>query len=142
MLRADDYVKSMLVQFAWRQGKEYGGHKASCMILSVLANRQRNGWGTWLEVLQNVDRYAAAPLIYEGQPELWDPNFTRLLQEVDLIYSGAENYAVGYRNRTEKESALYWADTRRMESEFFKKKIYGNPEHARIGEMNTLALFR
>ena len=72
------------------------------MILSVLANRQRNGWGTWLEVLQNVDRYAAAPLIYEGQPEPWDPNFTRLLQEVDLIYSGAENYAVGYRNRTGK----------------------------------------
>lgn len=142
MLRQDDFVKSQLLMFAWRQGKEYGGHMAACMIMSVLANRQRCGWGTWMDIINGVDRYAAHPYITEGTPELWDPNFTRLLQEVDLIYSGAMNYAIGAKNRTEKESALYWADTRRMGSEFFQNKIVGNPEHARIVEMNTLALFR
>ena len=143
MLRQDDLCKSLLVIFAWRQGLEYGnGHIPACMIMSVLANRVRAGWGTWLEVLDSVDRYAAAPLVYEGTPDLREPGFTRLLHEVDLIYAGSKNDALAFVNRTQQEPAMYWADTRRIETEFFKKKIQGNPEHRIIINQNTLALYR
>jgi len=143
MLRQDDFVKSQLVLFAWRQGKEYGNHHApACAIMSVLANRVRAGWGTWLEVLDSVDRYAATTLVYEGTPDLREPGFTRLLHEVDLIFSGSKNDAMAFVNRTQQEPALYWADTRRIDTEFFKKKIQGNPEHRIIMNQNTLALYR
>ena len=110
--------------------------------MSVLANRVRAGWGTWLEVLESVDRYAAAPLVYEGMPDLRDPGFTRLLHEVDLIFAGSKNDALAFVNRTQQEPAMYWADTRRIETEFFKKKIQGNPEHRIIMNQNTLSFYR
>lgn len=142
MLRQDDFIKSQLVLFGWRQGKEYGGHHVPNMIMSVLANRVKAGWGTWLEVLDHVDRYAAAPLVYEGTPQLYDPIFTRLLNDVDLIYAGSQNDAVCFVDRTHKEPAMYWADLRHIETEFFKKKIQGNPDHRIIMNQNTFSLYR
>lgn len=142
MLRQDDFIKSQIVLFAWRNGNEYGGHVVPCMIMSVLANRVKAGWGTWLEVLDAVDRYAACPLVYEGTPQLYDPNFTRLLHEVDLIHAGSKNDAMAFYNRTQQEPAMYWADTRRIETPFFKAKIQGNPDHRIVMNQNTFSLYR
>jgi hypothetical protein len=142
LLRQDDYLKALLVQFCWRQGKEYGTSSTpATMIMSVLANRVRAGWGTWQEVLDNVDRYAAAPLVYEGTPEMWKPDFTDLLHKVDLIHAGSLNTAMAFVNRTQQEPCMYWADTRRIETEFFKKKIQGNPEHRLMMNQNTLVFY-
>lgn len=143
MLRQDDYIKAHLVLFAWRQGKEYGtSHIPACMIMSVLSNRVKAGWGTWQEVLDNVQKYAAEPLVSEGSPNLWDPCFTRILHEVDLIYAGSANHAMAFVNRTQQEPAMYWADTRRIQSEFFKKKIQDNSDHRIIINQNTLSFYR
>lgn len=142
MLRQDDYIKAQLVEFSWRQGKEYGSSATpACMIMSVLANRVQAGWGTWMEVLDNVDRYAAAPLVYEGTPELWKPDFTKLLHEVDVIFAGSANHARPFVNRTQQVPCMYWADTRRIETEFFKRKIQGNPDHRIALNQNTLSFY-
>ena len=140
-------MKGQVVLFAWRQGIEYGkSPKAACMIMSVLANRVKNGWGTWMDVLETAPKYAAHPYVTEGTPDLWDEGFTQLLHEVDTIYAGSQNYALSAPPKNlgyvlPPVPALYWADTRRITTQFFQQKIQFNPEHPRIGDMNTLTLY-
>ena len=133
MLRQDDYQKSMLVLIGWRWGREYGGHLAPCMIMSVLGNRVRAGWGNWLEVLDRIYAFSAQLEMPLGTPEIWEPGFVRLLHEVEPIWDGSKDHSNG---------ALYWCDTRRIEREWFKDKILNSPEqHPRIANMGTLTLF-
>jgi hypothetical protein len=146
MLRQDDWIKAHVVTFAWRQGQEYGGWKSAAMIMSVLANRVKAGWGSWVEVLGSADKYAAHPYIDKGMPDLWDESFTNLLHEVDTIYAGTQNYAMSMPPKNlgytiQPQGALYWADTRRITTPFFKAKIQYNPEHPIVGSMNTLTLY-
>lgn len=133
MLRQDDYVKSHLVLAMWRWGREYGGHLAACMVGSCLHNRVRNGWGTWLEVLDRIPVFAAQVDMPTGTPEPWSPEFVRLLHEVSSIYDGSVDYVKG---------GLFWADTRRIETTFFKEKILGSDAHPRCCDMNTLMFFK
>lgn len=134
MLRQDDYQKSCLVATGWRYGLEYGGHLAACMVMSCLMNRVRLGWGTVLEVLDRIPNFAASEEMPTGTPSIWEPEFVRLLHEVEAIFDGTQDYAKG---------ALYWGDTRRMTTPFFKEKILGQRElHPRIVEMNTFCCFR
>jgi hypothetical protein len=133
-LRMDDFIKAQLVLFAWREGRGWGGYLASCMILSTIVNRQRAGWGSWLSLLDGAPSKAGSLVPATGSPDLWEPNFVKLLHEVSALYEGAKDYASG---------ALYYCDSARIDNEWFKVKILGNPqEHPRIGEMGTLMLFR
>jgi hypothetical protein len=134
MLRQDDFTKSQLVLTGWRWGKEYGGHLASCMIMSCISNRVRLGWGTWLEVIDRIPLFAATTEMPTGTPSIWEPGFVRLLHEVDAIYDGSQDFSKG---------AVYWCDTRNVDTAFFKEKILSQQsDHARIVEMNTLCCFR
>lgn len=134
MLRQDDYQKTKLVEVGWRWGREYGGHLAACMVMSVLANRVQAGWGTWLEVIDRIPNFSAQEDQPTGTPTLWEPSFVRLLHEVEAIFDGSQDYSKG---------ALYWCDTRRITTPFFKDKIVADPSiHPRVCEMNTLACFR
>lgn len=134
MLRQDDYQKSQLVLTMWRHGKEYGGHLAACMIGSCIMNRVRLGWGNLLEVLDRIPNFAASTEMPTGTPQIWEPQFIKLLHEVDGIYEGTQDSSKG---------ALYWADSRNITTPFFKEKILAEPAaHPRIVEMNTLMLFR
>jgi hypothetical protein len=134
MLRPDDFLKGQLVLQGWRYGQEYGGHLGPCLIMSCLANRQRLGWGSWLDIIDNIPKYSAELIQPIGTPSVWEPNFTRLLQEVDAIYDGTKDYAKG---------GVYWADSRRITNHWFVDKIIGNPDqHPRIGDMNTLFIYK
>ena len=134
MLRQDDYQKAQLVTVGWRHGREYGGHLAACLIMSCLGNRVRLGWGSWLEVIDRIPAFAAEFVMPTGTPSIWEPNFVRLLHEVESVYDGTSDYSKG---------AVYWCDLRRIETPFFRDKIIGQPlEHPRIIDMNTLTLFR
>jgi hypothetical protein len=104
------------------------------MIGSCIANRVRLGWGTWLEVLDRIPNFAAITEMPTGTPQIWSPEFIRLLHEVESIYDGTADHAKG---------AVYWADTRYIETAFFREKILGQPDnHPRVVDMNTLILFR
>lgn len=144
MLRQDDFCKTRLVMAGWQHGNMYGGHMASCMIMSVLANRFRSGWGSWSEIIDNIPKYAAIlDMPVTGTFPIWEPSFVRLLHEVEGIYDGSQNYALSKDNVGVKHQALYWADLRHIETEFFRERIISQPEiHPRIGDMNSLTLFK
>jgi len=142
MLRQDDWHKAKLVTVGWQHGKEYGGHLASCMVMSVIANRVRRGWGNWSQVIDRIPTFAAVKDMPTGTPEIWEPEFIRLLHEVDAIYDGTKNYAQSKRLDGTLVDAMYWADLRHIETDFFKEKIMGqNIMHPRVVDMNTLVLF-
>ena len=135
MLRQDDFNKSQLVLTGWRYGREYGGHLPSLMIMGCLANRVRLGWGSWLEVIDRIPNFAAEDAVPTGTPSIWEPNFVRLLHEVDHVYDGS--------GQDLSKGALYWADLRRVERPWFKDNILGKADtHPRIVDCNSLVLFR
>lgn len=135
MLRQDDFQKAQLVLAAWKHGREYGGHLASCMIMSCLANRQRVGWGNWLDIVDSIPKYSATIEQPFGTPSIWDMAFVKLLHEVEAIYDGSQDYAKG---------ALYWADTAKpINNPWFQEKILGDSNsHPKVVDMNSLMLFR
>lgn len=135
MLRQDDYQKSKLVETGWLYGREYGGHLASCMVMSCLMNRVKRGWnGNVLEAIERIPNFSAtlqAPQY--TMPNMWEPGFIKLLHEVEGIYGGTQDFVKG---------AVYWCDTRYIDTPFFHNKILGNPDHPRVVEMNSLAFFK
>jgi hypothetical protein len=134
MLRQDDYLRSQLVTIGYQWGLPYGGHLAACMIMSVIAGRVRNGWGTWLECIDRIPTFSAQVEMPTGIPTIWDPAFVRLLVEVDAIFDSSMDHSKG---------ALYWADLTKVDNPWFIEKIIGDPEnHPRIGNMNSLTLFK
>lgn len=102
--------------------------------MGCIANRVRAGWGTWLEVLDRIPAFASTTNIPTGTPPIWEPQFIRLLHEVESIYDFTQDYSKG---------ALYWCDTCDVNTTFFKEKILAEPGiHPRVVDMNTLAAFR
>jgi len=118
----------------WQHGNTFGGHLASCMIGSCIANRFRLGWGTWSECIDNIPKYSATFEQPGGSPAIWEPQFVKLLHEVEGIFDGTQDYSKG---------GLYWADTTKIETPFFKEKILADKErHPSIGSMNSLMIFK
>jgi hypothetical protein len=135
LLRQDDFQKAQLALAGWRHGRDFGGHLAPCLIMSCLANRQRLGWGNWLEVIEGMPKYSATVEQPVGFPQVWEPNFVRLLHEVESIYDGSKDYANG---------AVYWFDSSKpVDNTWFQEKILNDKEaHPKVGDMNSLMLFR
>jgi hypothetical protein len=112
------------------------------MIGSIIANRVRKGWGNWLEVIDRIPRFAAIKEMPVVMPEVWSPLFVKFLHEVDAIYDGSKNYASFKTQDGTPVDALYWCDSRFIETDYFRDKIIGQPDiHKRIGDMNTLLLY-
>ena len=133
MLRQDDFQKAQLVLTGWRHGREYGGHLASCIIMSCLANRQRAGWGNWLDVIDRIPERSATIEQPTGTPLIWEPGFTRLLHEVEAIYDGSQDYAKG---------AVYWFDSAKpVTNPWFQTHIL-DEHRIKLGDMNSLMFFR
>ena len=126
----------------WRYAQVYGGLIPGQMVMSAIANRQRAGWGSWLEVIENVPLYMAEselpPLKF---PSVWEPTFTKLLQCVDAAYD------MSLTDST--KGATYWCDLNRIERSWFKTKIVDalQPEtglraHPIVANQNSIAFFK
>jgi antibiotic biosynthesis monooxygenase (ABM) superfamily enzyme len=135
VLRQDDFVKGQLVLLGWRYGHQFGGHLGSCVIMSCLANRQKLGWGSWIDVISNVDKYSATLEQPKDWPSIWEPQFVRLLHECESIHDGSQDYAKG---------AVYWFDSAKpVDNPWFKEKILDHLEvHPKVGDMNSLIFLR
>jgi hypothetical protein len=59
VLKQEDFIRAGLVTMGWRFGQSYGGHLAGQMVMHVLCNRVRNGWGSYLQVLEKVPVFMA-----------------------------------------------------------------------------------
>ena len=147
ILRQDDYIKAKLIEMGWRFGQSYsGGHMAGQLVMQTIANRVRAGWGTWLQVIDNIPNYMAEnelpPLVH---PHVQEPAFIKLLQAVDGIFDG--NVPDGTLSSLEramgKKGAIYWGDLARIERAWFLDKIVRAPEnHDRIANINGLTFWR
>lgn len=141
MLKQDQYIQGRLVEMGWRFGKAYGGHMAGQLVMCTLANRVRKGWGSWLQVIDNVPKFMAEnelpPLEH---PSLWEPGFVKMLHAVDGIYDGS---VVDL-----SKGATYWADLAHVERPWFKTAIIdskdpltGLPRYMRVVDMNSLSFW-
>lgn len=92
------------------------------MVAHCIANRFRAGWGEWLFVIDRIPVFSARGVNdqHGGQPDLSDPNFVKLLQEIDGIYDGSREDMT--------RGSLYWADLGEIQREWFQREIVGNPQ--------------
>jgi hypothetical protein len=128
------YIKSQLVECGHKYGSHYGGKEACLLILHVLKNRQKAGWGTYLHILDTVEKWHAAPPKKTTQPDLWDRNFLSLLNEIDGICDDTR--------KDPTNGALYWGDLTDIQSDFFLEHVCRNPEKHRCADMNSLTFFK
>lgn len=134
MNRSEEYIKAQLVECAWKFGSHYGGAEACLLILHTLKNRQKAGFGSYLQILDSVDKFQAAPPKTTSHPSIWDRNFLRLLNEIDSICDDTRKDA--------SNGALYWGDLTDVQSQWFLEKVCRNPERQRCAEMSSLAFFK
>jgi hypothetical protein len=147
MLKQDDYVKGKLVEMGWRFCRSYvgAGHIAGEMIMQTLSNRVRNGWGSWLQVIDRVPVFMAEnelpPLEH---PSIWEPTFIKLLQTVDGVFDGSIP--------DKSKGAQYWGDLSKIERSWFLEKIVQAtkldqnqclvPAHNRVANTNGLCFWQ
>ena len=103
--------------------------------MSCLATRQKVGWGSWMEIIDAIPSRSATIEQPTGVPSIWEPNFVRLLHEVESISDGSKDYGNG---------ALYWFDSAKpVTNPWFAEKILGDKvAHPVVGNMNSLMLLR
>ena|SRR5271156_1064280 len=146
MLKIEEIQKTKLVEIGWSFGQSYGGgHLAGQMIMHVIANRVRCGWGSWLDVIAKVPFFMAENVLPVLEfPSVWNGSFVKLLHVVDGVFDGSVPDI--------SKGALYWADMNRIERPFFKSKIVdpikedgpqaGMRQHPVVANMNSLAFFK
>lgn len=142
MLKFEDVQQSKLVEVGWNFGQSYGGgYIAGQMIMSVIANRVRCGWGPWLDVIQRVPSFMAENEVPKFEfPNVWEGNFVKLLHVVGGVFDGS--------TPDMSKGALYWADMNRIERPWFKEKVIdpvkedGLRVHPHCADMNSLWFFR
>jgi len=140
MVRQDDFVKSLLILECWRQGKDFGNHQIPLMIMGCLANRQRLGWGSFLDILKGIPKFAAT-LIQPNRdqvPDIWEPNFIKLLQGIDGVYDGSvPDPALG---------GIYWADLSKgkkgITNPWFQEKVIDSASHLACANQGPFTIFR
>ena len=146
-LKQDDYIKGKIVELGWRFCQSYigAGHVAGEMIMHTLANRYRNGWGNWLQIIDRVPSFMAEnelpPLVH---PSLWDATFVKLLQTVDGVFDGSVP--------DKAKGALYWGDLSKIERPWFLERIVQAmkldqngcpiPAHSRVANTNGLCFWQ
>jgi hypothetical protein len=143
MLKQDDYIKAKLVETAWKYTQFYGGggHLMGQIIMWCIANRVRAGWGSWLQMLDGIEQFAAENAVPPlKHPSVWDASFVKMLHVVDGIYDGSMPDAA--------KGGLYWADLSKIERSWFLEKIVqakdddGIPRHHRVVDMNSFSVWR
>jgi hypothetical protein len=104
------------------------------MIMDTIMNRVRAGWGSVPEVIHKFYETAANPTPEYEVPQIWSPEFVRLLHEVEASFDGSKDTSKG---------ALHFCDTAAPISEWFKTHILDEREkHPCIGDMNSFRLYR
>jgi len=122
IVRVDDFVASVLALTAWRYTKEYGGYMVGFMVMSVLCNREKAGWGSLMECIEKIPEFSAV-LEQPNQnsfPETWAPGFVKMLQEAPSIRNG---------NSVDlSHGALYWCDIQNINNPWFQENVMNKKE--------------
>jgi hypothetical protein len=139
----ENYIKGRMVQFAVAEAYHVGGWDAMCAVAQVLANRVKNGWGEWYDVLDRAGDYRGTV----NDPPKVDPRaaeFRRMLTMIDDIYHGlADDTNVNVEDdRGGKTMALYYADLNNLNRAWFRENVLSNlVEHPRLATVGPLTFF-
>lgn len=123
-----------MIETAWKYCQHFGGVPAMINCLHVLKNRQKAGWGSYLHILDTVDKWHAAPPKTTVHPDIWDRRFLTLWNEIDGICDDTR--------RDPTNGALYWGDTTDIQSEWFMTHVARNPEKQRCADMSSLTFWK
>jgi hypothetical protein len=126
MERNDSYIKAQMIEAAWKYAQHYGGVDHMLGVLYVIKNRQVAGWGTYLHILDTMEKWQAAPPKTTTHPDIWDRRFVALLGAVDGICDETRKPDIS-------NGALYFGDTTDIQSEWFLERVARNPEKVRCG---------
>ena len=125
MTRSEDYIKMQMIEQAWKFASHFGGAENMFGVLHIIKNREKAGWGTYLHVLDTMDKWEAAPPVTKTHPDVWNRNFVKLLGEIDGICDDTR--------KDPTNGGLYFADTTNITSDWFLKHVARNPEKERCG---------
>lgn len=134
MTGAELYTKMQIVETAWRYASHFGGAENMLGVMHVIKNRQKAGWGTYLHILDTMDKWEASPPPTKTHPDLWNRNFLRLLNEVDSVMDDTRRDPTG--------SALYFGDTTNITSDWFLQHVARNTEKVRCGDCASWTYWR
>jgi hypothetical protein len=142
-LKPEDYLKSQVVEVAWKFGQSYNsGHLAGLMVMNVLSNRFKAGFGSYLSILETIPNFMAENEIPPMKLDsVWNPLFTKLLHGIEGAFDGsAQDLTKG---------ALYWGDLNRIQNPWFQTKIIdavdvvtGLRRHPIVMNSNSLSFFK
>jgi len=133
MTRSENFVKDMMVMCAWRYASHLGvEHMLG--VLHVIKNRQKAGQGTYLHIIDTMDKWHAAPPTTKTSPDVWDRNLLRLLNEVDRI--------VDDTRPDPTNGATYFGETTNITSSWFLENVARSTDRVRCGDINQFTYWK
>jgi hypothetical protein len=150
-VNGDDFTKAHLAWRAWFDGKQ-DGLVGMLAVACVIRGRARAGWqnGDWLAILLDHQRTAAeetsAYHVLNGGfpilefPHLREPDFERLLRQIDGIFEGMIPDTPELPDGT--PPPLYYCSLTSALRPWFLENICRKPDqHPRVGQVGQLVLF-
>jgi hypothetical protein len=130
MVRAEEYLKMMMVQKAWSYASHLGGLDPMLGVLHVIKNRIDAGWGVCAHVLETMEKWEAAPPATKKHPDVWERRFQQLLGQIDAIYDGTHRPDVS-------NNGLYFGDTTNITNPWFLDHVARNPQKMRCANTGS-----
>jgi hypothetical protein len=136
-MNADTYIKMKLAETAIQEGARHGGSDNMVSVAFVMKNRVEAGWygGDWMPVLEQAKERAGTtyPTIAVN---LRDPSIRQLLQRIDDIYDGSEDFDL-------TDKALFYCELHRVDGQWFKQNVLKNrEEHPMVATVGPVTFFR
>lgn len=134
----ETYIRAEIARVALEQGARYGGLNNMLAVAMVLRNRVFAGWGSWIDVIDqvslrpinlNVPRFQTGPVIKSAVGR-------SLLNQVDVIYASpnVEDLTGG---------ALFWVDPSFDVADWFRAEVLRKQEnHPRVAHIGPVWFFQ
>lgn len=147
-MTSDSYIRAQLASLAWREGHEQGGINNSLAVAFVIKNRVRSGWGEWLEQIQRHALWSSRngdEIDSTTHPDPREPDFQRLLQEIDGVFDGSLVDKLTVAPKTKEgdgRPGLYYARLNQITRSWFLENIVRKPElHPRTSQVGEFTFF-
>jgi hypothetical protein len=134
MTRIDDFAKCLMISTAWKYASHFGGADNMTGMLHVIKNRQKAGFGDYIQIVDTMSRYEACPPVTTTNPSPWDRRFLQLLQVVDSVCDDTR--------KDHTNGALYAGDLTCITNDWFLEKVARSPDKQRCGDNNSWTYFK
>lgn len=134
----ETYVRAEIARVALENGARYGGINNMLGVAMVLRNRVFAGWGSWIDVIEQVATRPTNLNIPRGDvTSVLKSNTGRnLLNQVDAIYSRVDIEDI-------TGGALFWVDPSFLVADWFKLEVLNRQEnHPRVAHIGPVWFYQ